>query len=187
MNRDTTELCRHALAEFAFLPEHDFTESHFTSDSCFSIKYRSVNCLQIGVGAFLPRYEYDVSLSCDNNRCHLHELAAILDTYESGEPNWTWAHSDPLVFSQHVAYSAMLLRILLPEILRDNGSIWNCIAQRRATMAAREHHTQQLENADAAFSDGRWRDAIAIYESVASLSPVQEKRLGIAKRRFNRR
>ncbi len=184
MKREPSELCSHALAEFAFLKEHGFSESHTVGVSHFSIEYRSAGSHLIGVGAFLPRYEYDVSFTHNDNHCELDELALILDAAEPDAPNWTWAHSDPSVFSQHIAYSAALLRKLLPELLGDDGNLWERVSLRRAQMSTEQQHIDQLKIADAAFSDGRWGDAIAIYESVPNLTPVQDKRLGIAKRRF---
>lgn len=184
MNREPSEFCRHALAEFAFLAENGFSESHTVGDSHFSIEYRSMRSHLIGVGAFLPRYEYDVSLAHKGNHCDLHELAVILNTAEPGSPNWTWAHSVPTVFSQHITYSAALLRKLLPEFLGDDGTFWERVLSRRARMSTEQHHIDQLKLADAAFCDGRWGDAIAIYESAPNRTPVQDKRLGIAKHRF---
>ena len=94
------------------------------------------------------------------------------------------AHSDPSVFFHHITYSALLLRKLLPELLGDDCTLSERVSLRRAQMSTERHQVDQVKMANAAFSDGRWGDAIAIYESVPNLTPVQDKRLGIAKVRF---
>ena len=184
MHREPSDFCRHALAEFAFLAENGFSESHTVGASHFSIKYRSADSHQIGVGAFLPRQEYEVSFAHNDNHCELNELAVMPDAAEADAPNWAWAHADPSVFSQHIRYSAALLCKLLPELLRNDGDLWERVSSHRAEVSTDRYHVDQLKLADAAFSDGRWSDAIAIYESVPNLTPVQDKRLGIAKRHF---
>jgi hypothetical protein len=183
MNRDTNEFCRHALGEFAFLLDSGFRETLETSVSHFSIEYTRPDSRVIDVGAFLPRYEYDVSLRCSNNQYGLDELAAIIEPDIPAEHDWTWAHSDANTFAQRITYSATVLRRLLPLFLDDDANLWERVSARRRTFIDAERVRDQLKLADAAFAENRWSDAIEIYESIATLTPVQAKRLAIAKRR----
>ena len=90
MKREPSELCSHVLAEFAFLADHSFSESHTVGASHCSSECDSAGSRLIAVGAFLPRFEYDVLLTHNDNHCFLHELAVIMDTAEPDAPNWTW-------------------------------------------------------------------------------------------------
>ena len=66
MTRDTTEFCRHALTEFAFVTESGFSETHEIGTPHFSIDFTRPDSHKIVIGAFLPRYEYFVSLCVRN-------------------------------------------------------------------------------------------------------------------------
>jgi hypothetical protein len=183
MNLDTNELCCHALGEFAFLLDSGFNESHATGTPHFSIDYTRSDSRTIGVGACLPRYEYDVSLRLADNQYALDELAAVIEPDVAIEHDWAWAHSDADTFTKRITYSATVLRRLLPLFLDDDADVWGRVSARRRTFADAARVRELLKLADVAFADNRWTDAIEIYESIASLTPVQVKRLAIAKRR----
>lgn len=181
MTRDTTELCRHALNEFAFLTNSGFSESHEIGTPHFSIDFTHIDVRNIAIGAFLPRYEYYVSLTHGANRFGLDELMAARQLNAPDSPNWTWAHSDDLTFRRHISYSAGVLHGVLQYFLNAPHALWSDVLSYRADISAAQHNAEQLKQADSAFANGRWGDAIAIYESASELTPVQSKRLGIAK------
>ena len=185
MSRDTSDFCRHALTEFSFLLDFGFSESHQIGVPHFSIEYAIPGAHTIGVGAFLPRYEYYVSLAHEGNWYPLDELAAATGDIVDLGYDWTWAHSDPNIFKQRISHSSELLRGLLPEFLKDSANQWTRVSSQRSAIATAQRRHEQLKLADSAFADGQWTDAISIYESISELSAVQLKRLSIARRRSN--
>ena len=184
MNRGTSEFCNHALSEFSFLRNAGFSESHAVGIPHFSIEFVGPDSRTVGIGAFLPRYEYYVSLRHADAEYGLDELAAVLEPDREPEHDWTWAHSDPATFMARISYSASLLRRFITHFLDDDGSLWERVSARRNSFANAEWEREQRKTAATAFGDGRWQEAIRIYESLRTLSPVESKRLSIAKRRL---
>ena len=183
MNRDTSEFCNHALTEFSFLGGFGFSQSHMIGVPNFSIEFTRPDSRTVEVGAFLPRYEYYVSLRHSNNQYGLDELATVIEPDSKAEFDWTWAHSDPETFKIRISYSATLLHRLIGCFLDDANDLWDRISSRRRAFADSERDRDQRKLAESAFTDGQWQNAIDIYGGLDVLSPLEAKRLSIAKRR----
>ena len=182
--RNTKLLCAHALNEFSFLEAEGFVSFHTTSSSWFTIDYADrVHFLAIQIGAFLPRYEYYVAIDRGGQRIGLDEIESVMEFTNRRAINWTWAHSDPTEFSQRISFSAILLQRNLPEIQHGFEDIRIRIANMRAHALECERLRDRANAADNAFRNGRWNEALEIYRSLPSLTPVQQKRMTIASRR----
>lgn len=183
-NRNSQELCRHALQEFAFLEREGFAPTCETSAPCFTITYSTaLQPTSFFIGAFLPRYEYGVSIDRNGQRIELDEVASVLDPPSREVPDWTWAHSDSSVFRDRIAYSAQLLHRHFLRLLHGFDEIHELIADARSKAGERERLRARSQAADDAFTAGRWAEAVEIYGSLPTLTKLQQKRQEIAARR----
>jgi hypothetical protein len=182
--RNSNELCLHALEEFAFLEREGFAPTCETSAPYFTITYTAaVQPISLSIGAFLPRYEYFVSIDRSGQRIGLDEVASVLDPPSREVPDWTWAHSDSNVFRDRISYSAQLLQRHFFPLLHGFCEIQNLVVNARSKAVEFEQLRARSRAADDAFKAGRWADAFEIYRSLPSLTKLQQKRKEIAARR----
>lgn len=181
--RNSQDLALFARNAFSFLERKGFVPLVEASLPWFTISYTSnSHPISFSIGAFLPRYEYYVSVDKQGTRIALDEVAGVLELPSCETPNWTWAHSDPTVFRQNISYSAELLRRLLSRILEEFTELHDQIENARAIGRETERMRQCSLDADIAFKEGRMIDALRLYRMLPSLTKLQQKRVEIAKR-----